>query len=84
MNKPGYLDTPQSQLAKVRECHTYSSGSLSRGNRPDLRAVGIRFSEIISPLFNPARHSGSLSLSPTFYTHTAHGCWDELNYNGRK
>ena len=78
---------PISQSVKDERRNTYTS--LSSGNRPDLRGVSTRISlrrksSYKSPLFSSSPSDGSLSLSPTLYTHTAHGCWDELNYGEKQ
>lgn len=79
-----YVGSCQSQLASARKPNTYSSGSQSRGNKLIPGRGFVRFvSERLTPLFYhtslSSSTSGNLMLSPTFYTHTAHGCWDELN-----
>ena len=65
----------------VGSCQSYT-GVDRRGNR----SIGSNTSKprrglLKSPLTSTRK--GSL-IPPQIYTHTAHGCWDELNYNGRE
>jgi len=61
--------------------------SYSVGARTDSeRAVPLRlrFTDNVSSFITSfLGHLNSEALMPqSFYTHSAHGCWDELNYGG--
>jgi len=80
-----YVGSCQSQLASARSRNTYSSGSLSRGNtaipRRGITSFFLEQRKLFQDITSLAssRTQGNLMQSPTLYTHSAHGCWDELN-----